>query len=285
MALIGNYSVLTKAPGRSLGGASNIGCNRTDNYSPSVLAARFGSLAGYYPQASIPDGYRPPATWAMALRSGAMASFGMISGSGTTTTVNLAGGRNASATLTGSGDISTAIGSMILYAVAELSGSGSLSDADLTALGNIQAALDGTGSLDGTGQLAEVLLAVATLAGSGSISAASLGAEAGLVASLSGSGSIDADASAIGSMSATVTLAESGTLTAQAVADAVWAQIIEAGYTADDVLRLLAAANAGKLSGASGSTITIRDLGDTTDRIVATVDASGNRLSITLDPD
>jgi len=86
-------------------------------------------------------------------------------------------------------------------------------------------------------------------------------------------------------MSADLTLASGGTLTAQAVADAVWAQAIEAGLSADDVLRLIAAASAGKLSGAATTTIRIRDLADTTDRIVATVDSSGNRSAITLDPD
>jgi len=284
--LIGAYSVLAKAAGRNLGGGSiGLGMNRTDNCRPSTFVGRFATLAEHDKLSAIPDGYYPPYAWALPLKSGAMASRGMISGAGSTSNVNLAGGRNASATMTGTGEIVSAIGSLILYAVASLSGSGQLSDADISALGNIGAALAGVGSAEATGQLAEILEAVATLAGSGSISAAALGAEAGLAATLTGTGSASGEATAIGSLSATVTLTEGGTLTAQAVADAVWAQVIEAGYSADEVLRLVAAANAGKLSGASGSTIRIRDLADTTDRITATVDASGNRTAITLDPD
>lgn len=40
---------------------------------------------------------------------------------------------------------------------------------------------------------------------------------------------------------------------------------------------------AGKLSGAATTTVTIRDTNDGIDRIVATVDASGNRSAVTLD--
>lgn len=40
----------------------------------------------------------------------------------------------------------------------------------------------------------------------------------------------------------------------------------------------------GKASGATGSTITFRDVNDTTNRIVATTDSSGDRLTVTLVP-
>jgi len=43
------------------------------------------------------------------------------------------------------------------------------------------------------------------------------------------------------------------------------------------------ASMAGKLSGAGTTSVTIRDTEDSKDRIVATVDASGNRTSVTLD--
>jgi len=58
---------------------------------------------------------------------------------------------------------------------------------------------------------------------------------------------------------------------------------IENNYTLKEVLRLIAAATAGKLSGAGTTTISIRDINDTKDRIVATVDSNGNRTSITKD--
>jgi hypothetical protein len=46
---------------------------------------------------------------------------------------------------------------------------------------------------------------------------------------------------------------------------------------------LIVAASAGKISGASTATVTIRNIGDSKNRIVATVDAYGNRSAITTD--
>lgn len=66
----------------------------------------------------------------------------------------------------------------------------------------------------------------------------------------------------------------------------VWdlASAIETGLTPRQAMRLVAAALAGKLSGAAGTTVTIRNASaDSKDRIVATVDSDGNRTAITLD--
>jgi hypothetical protein len=59
---------------------------------------------------------------------------------------------------------------------------------------------------------------------------------------------------------------------------------VETGLTMRKALRLIAAATAGKVSGASGSTVTIKNaVADTRERIVATVDANGNRIAISYD--
>jgi hypothetical protein len=55
------------------------------------------------------------------------------------------------------------------------------------------------------------------------------------------------------------------------------------GVTVRQNMRLLAASQAGKLSGAGSGTIIIRDLNDTKDVVTATTDPSGNRLTIVLD--
>lgn len=56
---------------------------------------------------------------------------------------------------------------------------------------------------------------------------------------------------------------------------------VETGLTPRQAMRLLAAALAGKLSGAATTTVTIRNaVVDGTDRIVATVDSDGNRTAI-----
>lgn len=73
--------------------------------------------------------------------------------------------------------------------------------------------------------------------------------------------------------------------TANANADALLdrANGIETSFTLRQALRLVLAASAGKLSGAATTTVAIRDVGDSKDRISATVDADGNRSAVTLD--
>lgn len=62
------------------------------------------------------------------------------------------------------------------------------------------------------------------------------------------------------------------------------ADAIEAGLTPRHAMRLSAAADGGKLSGAATATNTIRNaVADTKNRIVASVDADGNRTAITYD--
>lgn len=58
---------------------------------------------------------------------------------------------------------------------------------------------------------------------------------------------------------------------------------VETSITPRQALRLILAASAGKLSGAATTTITIRNVGDTKNRITATVDSDGNRSAVTTD--
>ena len=64
---------------------------------------------------------------------------------------------------------------------------------------------------------------------------------------------------------------------------AVWDNMLTSGYTAEELLDLIACVNAAKLSGADTTTISIRNLADTKDRVVATVDNDGNRSAVTRD--
>lgn len=57
---------------------------------------------------------------------------------------------------------------------------------------------------------------------------------------------------------------------------------VETNRTMRQAMRLMLAALAGKLSGGATTTVTIRDTNDSINRIVATVDADGNRSSVTL---
>ncbi|MFA5187042.1 MAG: hypothetical protein WC551_11220 [Patescibacteria group bacterium] len=65
----------------------------------------------------------------------------------------------------------------------------------------------------------------------------------------------------------------------------VLAVTVEGSLTLAQSIRLILAVMAGKSTGGGTTEVTFRDTGDTTDRIVATVDADGNRTALTLDAD
>ena len=73
-------------------------------------------------------------------------------------------------------------------------------------------------------------------------------------------------------------------LSPESLARAVWSEVIEHGYTAEQLVRLLAALAAGKSSGFGTATATFRDLADSKARLTATLDGSGNRTAVTVDP-
>jgi len=114
---------------------------------------------------------------------------------------------------------------------------------------------------------------------SGGIVAASFGAGAIDAAAIK-DGAIDAATFAAGAIDAAALAADAGT----EIAAAVMASAVESGLTLTNALRLIAAATAGKLSGAATTTVVIRNaVADSKDRITATVDANGNRSAITVD--
>ena len=59
---------------------------------------------------------------------------------------------------------------------------------------------------------------------------------------------------------------------------------IDGTYTFTDYMLFIAAALAGKISGAEGNTIVIRDILDAYDIIRATVDGNGNRTNVEFYP-
>ena len=71
--------------------------------------------------------------------------------------------------------------------------------------------------------------------------------------------------------------------TAAAIATAVVDKAVEGAITVEGALRIMLSALSGKLNGAATTTVNIRDLADAKNRIVATVDADGNRSAVTLD--
>lgn len=69
---------------------------------------------------------------------------------------------------------------------------------------------------------------------------------------------------------------------AATVATTVWQQAIEAGFSAEELMRVMAAALAGTTSKV-GSTITFKGVDGATDRIVGSFDAESNRTGAILD--
>ena len=68
-----------------------------------------------------------------------------------------------------------------------------------------------------------------------------------------------------------------------AIAIAVWQKILEGGFTAEEIMKVMGAVLAGTVSGAGSGIETFKGLDTTTDRVVSTVDVDGNRSSVTLD--
>lgn len=256
MVLLGNYSVLNKSCGRSFAGSTSQ--NRSNWNTPGSVRNMWVGQAGMNRAYGVPIGYNPEYSIYDPPSSGGIASRGFVLGVGGVTAGNLAGGRNAEADLSGTGDITDAACGLIVSAVAALAGSG-----DITA------------------DMLATLQAVAALAGSGDLTAA-LGALAGLAADLTGSGDAEADASALASLSCDIDVT-GDLLTTANVGDSVWQYLAEGNYSAADILRILAAVMAGKTN-IDGTTVSFRDLNDAVDRVVASMTGS-ERTTVTLDPD
>jgi hypothetical protein len=113
------------------------------------------------------------------------------------------------------------------------------------------------------------------LLGSGSITTADLSAIGNLGANLTGEGTVTAELVGIGHISASISSAGELLSTAN-VGDAVWGALLEAGFTASQIMRITAAAVAGKSTGGPDNP-TFRNLSDTQNQIVGTATADGDR--------
>ncbi len=260
MGLIGNYNVLSKHPGRDIGGgATGLGYG-TGQFNKSSMARGAFTSGNWQPKSGIPDGYRSPYAWVYPIKPGGISARNNSVGTGTIA-LSMAGGVNGEAPLTGDGDM-TGTGQLIISMVAALVGSGDITNA--AAVGYLQLAAD--------------------LAGAGDITA-SINALGFAAAALSGSGTAAATINALGTLAGDIVVTGDALSTAN-VADAILDALngIEQGLTVREAIRLIAAATAGKVSGAGTATVTFRSAeADDHDRIVATLDGSGNRTAIATD--
>lgn len=63
-----------------------------------------------------------------------------------------------------------------------------------------------------------------------------------------------------------------------------WSDEIEPGFTAAELMRLMAAVLLGKSSGGGTNTRIFRDVNDSADRVTATVESDGDRSAVAVDP-
>lgn len=160
------------------------------------------------------------------------------------------------------------------------------------AAGGIAAASFAAGAIDASAIAANAI--GASEIADGAIDAATFAAGAINAAAIA-DGAIDAATFAANAITATVvadgfiTAAKfsTGAITSSAVSanylDAVWDEVVDGTVTARESFRLANSANGGLVAGAGTTSVTLRDLANTKNRVTAAVDASGNRSTIVLD--
>lgn len=308
--LIANYSIINQICGHNHSGITN-----------PLQWIRPHVMRGYYGYAdvgpndaqihrdSFPTGTNPPYSLVLGDKGALLSATTTFNGVSTVTS-NVAMGRAiASTDLNGVGTISTANLSLIIQlACTDLIGSGTLS-ASMSGLVQMASNLAGTGQLTASLQLLAYI--VSNMTGTGALTAglrgtASLEADItpftelspenlaasvwnSVAASFNSAGTMGEKLNDAGSASnpwSDTTNYGAGTK-GQLLEDAagainVWTQVIESGYTAEEILRLIASVSVGKSSGQPTSPV-YRDIADTKNRVSGTVDSNGNRTNVTLD--
>ena len=238
--------------------------------------------ASFARTASTPDGYDMKGT-VPAIRAGSMSALRTITTLAEGPSNLLQGGpmegTGVVAELTGAGNVSLVVGMEGTAAVASLTG-------DNLVL-KLTIGLGGTGSISLTGDGCNLALivpfegigSVAQFAGTSDLRGRlSLAGEWTPFTELSPQGLANAVwEHLIGGSEAQALLAAAG-----AAGDPLLG-VVEDGKTMREVLRIMAAVLAGKVGGAGTGTETFKGLDGTTDRVISTVDASGNRTAVVVD--
>ena len=210
MALIGNYTVYDKLPLKYISAASNSASVQSGNRGNFAQSGRVRSrmmqdqtttALEYY---ALPNGAYPSLTWFIPQQAGQIGSSNQIYGLGSIV-ASLAGARNATADLTGSGTVTNAFLSLIADLIASLTGAG-----DISPPPNLLALLSLSGNLTGAGAITAVLNAFASVQ-----------------ADLAGTGTLTLVPYAVGELSADIT--GESVLSPQNLAAAVW-QALAAQY-------------------------------------------------------
>lgn len=231
---------------------------------------------------SLPSGNRHPSAWMMPQKPGALASRNLITGAGSAAAAALAV-KLAAADLAGSGSLE-AIGGLIVQLVADLVGSGEISDSDLKAFLQAVASISGSGGISdaeatGLGELIAAITGLGTAAGSTATGIGELTADLVVTGTGLTTGNVGAAVwAAIASANNTAgTMGEK--LNDAGSASNPWTEVIESGYTAAEILRLLAAVAQGDASGLESGSPVFKSIDGATDRVTATY--SGGTRTVT----
>jgi len=269
VALLGNYSLASKSPGRFFGGNSTAHASGVGQFAPQLpgnwggsgarrnFAIQDGSTDALELTAR-PDGYGGTG-YMMPVTAGRLSSHRGANGVAIFTAA-IASGRAIAGVFAGVASF-TATGKLVVSGSGVFAGTSSFT-------GNVIAALAASGTTAGVAAFTATPRAIGHMSGS-----------------FSASSSFTATRYATGSMSGSFSPAITVELDnfSNYLLDE---QDIETGLTMRQALRLIAAATAGKVSGGGTSTITIRNaVADSDNRITATVDSNGNRSAITYDLD
>lgn len=254
--LVGNGVRLNSNPLRQLGAPL---ANVTDraNFMQAGACRNWWTHTGADKRSGVPDGVRHPIAWRMAPWAGGMSARNQVDVTWTVSTPTLAEGRNLTGAATVTWSAPNASAQLIV-----------------SAAGAATVTFSGTGSLSGA--LAAVGAATVTF----TVPTPTLGAVVDAIGAAaiawSATGAVTAKGWLVTDTSPSVDLSPA------TLAAAVWAEVLESGLDAADVMRLLLAVAAGKTD-IVGTTVTFRDVDDTKDRVTATMTGS-ERTTIVLDP-
>jgi hypothetical protein len=254
MALIGNRSVLHKSPGRFLSGT--VASIERSNFSKAgMVASRFQSVSRIF--GGIPSGHLSPSAWSLPRTAGALGAINETTANWTVGTLNLAAGRNVE----GATSLTFTVPDAELQLVVSAIGATSIT---FSAAGNLAGSLAAQGSTSITFALP----------------APTLGAISDLLASVGITFAASATPRATGSLAGNITPFTE--LSPQSLASAVWERVIEAGFTAEEILRIIAAHAAGSATGLEGANPQFTGLDGATVRIDGAYSA-GTRTIDNLD--
>jgi hypothetical protein len=257
VALKQNTSTIASLPLRFRGGALGMQrafWGRTELRNITAGQGLADNLGG------IPSGHRHPSAWLLPQSPGALSAFVSSQVQLTVSPLIVAAGRN----VVGSSSITFTIGPSQLELIVSASGSAT---ATWTLSGTLAAAVGLTGASSITFTVGPTTLgAIIDALGTSPVT-------------FVGSATVRATGSLAGDITPFTTLSPEN------LAQKVWQYVIESGYSAEQIMRVLTSVAAGKsdiVAGGGGSaTVTFRDLADTKDRVSAGMTGS-ERTTITL---